>query len=177
MIVAGRDDVPPAVEFAVLGVQPQARAAGHGLQLILRIDAGDRELRAVALDVRVQIRPERRRYSDAETARLWELFGPADQWARSLGPIAWGRLRVDIPGFVSVTTTEFDLPTGFDFGAAAPKYLDALDDGVVPLELLFSGTLTWTSPRGRPQTAMVPWDREAAFRMPAAAWRQLKGSP
>lgn len=152
-------------------------APGADPRLTLKIDAGEREVQSAALNVRVQIRPERRRYTETEVARLWELFGPADQWARSLGPIPWAGLKLEIRPFVGNTTVEVLLPRQFEFGAAAPKYLAALEAGVVPLELLFSGTVTWTSVEGRPQTAMVPWDREAMFRMPLAGWREVRRSP
>jgi hypothetical protein len=150
------------------------RSAPGGLTVSLRIDAGGRSVEAVHLSARVQIRAERRRYSDIETGRLWELFGPAEAWARSLGPIPWIQAQVEVGRFTGCTSTELRLPCEFGFGAAAPKYLDALAEGVVPLELLFSGTLSWTTDAGRLQTAMIPWDREGFYRMPIDAWHEAR---
>jgi hypothetical protein len=124
--------------------------------------------------VRVLIRPELRRYSADEAAGLWELFGPLEQWGRSLAPVPWAKLRHDVGPFSGTTTTELRLPGTFDDGAAAAKYLAAIEAGSVPLELLFSGTLSWPASDGRRQTAMIPWDREAIFRMPLEAWRELE---
>ena len=53
----------------------------------------------------------------------------------------------------------------------ATRYFDALRDGDVPLELLFSGTVFYTAPDGRLQTARLSWDLEAEYRLPVAVWR------
>jgi hypothetical protein len=41
----------------------------------------------------------------------------------------------------------------------------------VPLELLFSGSVFYAGEGGGLQTAMIGWDKEAAFDMPVAVWR------
>ena len=64
------------------------------------------------------------------------------------------------------------MPCTYDFDVAASKYLDAVGDGEIPIELLFSGTLFYAGREGQLQTAMIPWDREAHFRMPAAVWHE-----
>jgi Family of unknown function (DUF6084) len=171
-VIGARDDEPPALEFAVEEVRPRRREPA--LALSLRIDAAGRSPSGLSLTVRIQIRPELRRYSAEEAGGLWELFGPVEHWGRSLAPVPWAKLRHDVGPFTGAATTEFHLPCTFDDGAAAPKYLAALEVGVVPLELLFTGTLSWLAQDGRPQTAMIPWDRDATFRMPLEVWRELE---
>src|SRR5919202_1107358 len=46
-----------------------------------------------------------------------------------------------------------------------------LDDGDVPLELLFSGPVFYLADGGRLQTAQIPWESEAAFRLPVRVWK------
>ncbi len=53
------------------------------------------------------------------------------------------------------------------------RYFAALPDGDVPLELLFSGTVFWSTDAGLLQAARLPWDREATFRLPVATWREV----
>lgn len=167
-------DDPPALEFTVLEMRPLEPSAEPALSCSVGIDAAGRSLNALSLKINLRIRAELRRYADAEAARLWELFGPVEQWGRSLGPIPWTKLRHEVGPFAGSTTTELLVPCRFETGAAAPKYLDALEDGVAPLELLFGGTLSWTNTDTRLQTAMIPWDREASFRLPASVWRALE---
>jgi hypothetical protein len=175
VIDAGADD-PPVLEFTVEGVRP-GPGDPPSLTVALAIDAAGRLLSAMSLNIRVQIRPELRRYSADEAAALWELFGPLEQWGRSLAPVPWTKLRHDVGPFDGLTSTEFHLPCHFDDSAAAPKYLAAVAAGLVPLEFLFSGTLSWPASDGRQQTAMIPWDRDATFRMPIAVWRELEREP
>jgi Family of unknown function (DUF6084) len=172
-VIGARGDDPPVLEFAI----EHAAAVDGGdrvLALELAIDAGERALSSLELTVGVQIRAERRRYSDAEAARLWELFGPVSEWGRSLGRVPWARIRHRVGAFRGATAVELRLPCTFDLGAAAPKYLAAIDHGVVPLELQFSGSLSWEAGDGRLQTAMIPWDRDASYRMPIEVWRQAE---
>ena len=61
----------------------------------------------------------------------------------------------------------------YDFEVAASRYLDALDDGDVPLELLFSGAVFYAGADGRLQTIRISWEAEADYRLPVAVWRSV----
>lgn len=161
----------PELRFAVLDVLPARAAAAPSLIFRLRIESGDHAVRGLTLGVRVQIRAERRRYADAEGQRLRELFGPAEAWSRSLGPIAWTRTTVHVGPFTAETLVEAVVPCTYDFEVAAAKYLNALEDGQVPLELQFEGMVFWTADDGRLQSAPVPWDREAPTWLALTTWR------
>ena len=55
---------------------------------------------------------------------------------------------------------------------AAAKYLHALDDGEVPLRLLFSGTVFTRGETGF-AVEQVPWHQEAVHRLPVRVWRAV----
>jgi uncharacterized protein DUF6084 len=162
---------PPVLSFAVEGIEPLP-AAAPTLALRLRIAAQDgRAVRAIGLTVRVRIAAQRRRYLPPERERLRELFGPVEDWPRSLGGLPWTQAALNVGPFEGETRVEVPLSCTYDFEVAHAKYLAALEDGEVPLELLFSGTLYYDDADGRLQTAMVPWDREATAQLPVATWR------
>jgi hypothetical protein len=53
----------------------------------------------------------------------------------------------------------------------ATRYFASLDDGEIPLLLLFSGTV-FSVVDGRIQVQQVPWSKEAAYRLPVKVWRE-----
>jgi hypothetical protein len=163
---------PPVIGVTVQSAEADPLAATPTLRLKLAIDTGDRAVRGLALNARLRIRAERRRYEAAEAERLRELFGAPDDHARSLGPLPWTEATLIVGPFTGVTVTDMRVPCTYDFEVAAAKYLAALAEGHVPLELLFSGTVHWTAADGRLQTAMVPWDCETTFRLPLETWRR-----
>ena len=57
-----------------------------------------------------------------------------------------------------------------DLDIAAARYLHSLDDGEIPLLLLFSGTLFYAGDAGV-QVGLVPWHEEAAHGLPVGVWR------
>jgi hypothetical protein len=165
-------DAPPRLEFSVAGVRA-ADAAAPTLAFAVRIEAsGEHAIRGLGLNVALRICAERRRYAAGERERLCELFGPPGDWSRSLGPVPWAKLAVNVPAFWQSTCVDVHVPCTYDFEVASAKYLSALADGDVPVELLFSGMLHYAGSDGRQQTVMIPWDREAAARLPVSVWRE-----
>ena len=63
------------------------------------------------------------------------------------------------------------LPLSYDVEVAAHKYLAALEEGEVPLILLFSGTV-FSGALGQLSVQPVPWHKETQVRMPVAVWRE-----
>ena len=171
MIDALETAAPPRLGFAVEGIEALP-AAAPTLGLRLRIEAdGGRAVRAIGLAVRVRIAAPRRRHAPGERERLRELFGPERDWGRSLAAVPWTQATLQVGPFAGETRVEVALPCTYDFEVASAKYLAALEDGEVPLELLFGGALFYDGPDGRLQTAMVPWDREASAKLPLSTWR------
>ena len=69
---------------------------------------------------------------------------------------------------------DVDVPIActYDLEVAAAKYFHALDAGDIPLLFLFSGTIFFAGDQ-RFSVAPVAWDKEAAYRLPVALWREL----
>jgi len=61
---------------------------------------------------------------------------------------------------------------GHHVDTAIAKYLRALDGGVVPIELLFSGSIFHTPALGTLSVSPIPWSKEAHFSLPRALVRQ-----
>jgi hypothetical protein len=163
----------PELDFAVLDAGPLAHAAVPTLRFDVRVSCrGGEAIRSVVLETQIQIAARRRGY-DAETeTRLYELFGEPERWGSTLRTLLWTRVTQVVPAFTGETVAELAVPVTYDFEVAASRYLDAVRDGDVPLELLFGGTLFYAAPDGRLQTGRVAWDREAEYRMPASVWRE-----
>jgi len=163
----------PQLEFDVKGVAPAEHAVVPTLLVSLAVDAGGRDVRSLALDVQIRIDAARRGYDDVERERLFELFGPPHAWSRSLRSFRWTTVSLTVPPFDGATTVELAVPCTYDFDVAASKYLHALgDDGNVPLELLFSGTVFFSAADGRLQVARLSWDREARCALAVRVWRE-----
>jgi hypothetical protein len=157
--------------FEVTGIAPDRYAATPALVLDVRIDdPGGDPVHALALRAQVVLEPQRRRHSDAEAARLLDLFGDRSRWSATLRPTTWTTCAAVVPGFTGSTSVPLALPVTYDLETAVGRYLQALDDGEVPLRLLFSGTVFRLGGRGV-WVQPVPWSAEAVGRLPVATWR------
>jgi hypothetical protein len=161
----------PELDFRVENVEALEHAVVPTLAFALRIDAGEREIRSLALNVQLRIDAARRRYDDGERDRLFDLFGAPAGWGRSLRSLRWTTTSLNVPAFVGSTVVQLAVPCSYDFEVVATKYLNALGDGDVPLELLFSGSVFFGGADGRLQVVRLSWDREARFGMPVRVWR------
>ena len=61
--------------------------------------------------------------------------------AQTLRPFLWTHVAAMVPRLHRRAEFDLPVPCTYDFEVAAAKYLHALDDGEVPLVLLFSGTV------------------------------------
>ncbi|HYZ71255.1 MAG TPA: DUF6084 family protein [Thermoleophilaceae bacterium] len=163
----------PQLEFSVESAHAVPYAAVPTLGFALRIERPDGgEVRSVALNAQLRIAAAGRSYSSAEQERLFELFGRPQQFAKTVRSLLWANASANVPGFRGSTVHELTIPCTYDFEVAAAKYLEALEGGEVPLELLFSGGIFYPEPGGRLQVASISWDREAEYRLPVAVWRE-----
>ena len=167
-------ETAPELGFAVLGAAPVEHAAAPAIALSLRVEApGGQAIRSLLLDTQVRIAARARRYERREQERLLELFGPVEQWGSTLRSLLWTHLTLVVPPFTGSTVAELRVPCTYDMDVLGGKYIDALgDDGEVPLELLFSGTVFYAAADGRLQAARISWDEEAMFRLPVSVWRE-----
>lgn len=159
------------LRFACTGARPEPFAAGPSLVFDLRVSTDDgQRVHSIALRTQIRVEPRGRAYSDAESARLVDLFGEPSRWAETLNPLQLATVGTTVLGFTGETTTEITVPLTYDLDIAATKYFHGLADGEVHLLMLFSGTVFHAGPSGV-QVGLVPWHEEAAFRLPVATWR------
>lgn len=170
--ICRRPDVPD-LEFSVESARALPFSAVPALALKLRIvNREPQPVRSISLNVQVRIAATRRAYQSAEQDRLLELFGDAARWGDTLRSLVWSVSTVQVPPFAGETTVDLPVQCTYDFDVVSAKYFNALDDGVVPLELLFSGTVFFTAERGL-QVEQIGWDKDATFRMPVTVWQEV----
>ncbi|MEV7993559.1 DUF6084 family protein [Streptomyces sp. NPDC086077] len=158
--------------FTCTGVRAEPYAMGPTLVFRLRVTASPpTRVHALALRCQIRIEPARRGYADSEAAGLTDLFGERSRWGSTLHPLQFAQVQVMVPGFTGEVETDVVVPCTYDMDIASTRYFDALEDGEVPLLMLFSGT-AFTGDGGF-RVEPVPWDREAGFRMPVKTWREM----
>jgi Family of unknown function (DUF6084) len=157
--------------FDCTGAKPDRYAVVPAMTMTLRIsETSGQRVEAIALRCQIRIEPARRRYSDAEAARLTDLFGETQRWAETLRPVQFTNVSIMVPGFTGSTDIDLPVPLSYDMDIGATRYFAGLEDGEVPLLLLFSGTIFGTAD-GRLSVQQVPWSKEASYRLPVSVWR------
>jgi hypothetical protein len=129
-------------------------------------------VRAIVLRCQIRVEPHRRRYSAAEARRLHDLFGDTSRWADTVKPIQLAMVTTMVPAFSASTELDLQMPCTYDLEVASARYLQALDDGTIPLLMLFSGTIFVANGDGF-AVELVPWSAEASFLMPVSIWHDV----
>ena len=166
----------PDLHFEVEGAEAQKFAAAPSMLFKVRLtETGTppTPIQTVVLRCQVRIEPNRRRYTDAERARLIDLFGAPERWGQTLRPMLWTHAVAVVPPFTVATTADLPVPCTYDFSLAATKYFAGLEGGDIPLCFLFSWTIFYEAQDGALQATQIPWEKEAYYRLPAAAWQGL----
>lgn len=164
----------PELGFAVRRAHALAHSAAPTIRFDLEVESlSGHEVRSVLLNVQIQIAARRRSYDPRAQERLIELFGTPERWGSTLSTLPWLRTTVVVPAFSGSAQVELDVPCTYDLEVKASRYLNALDGGTVPLELLFNGSVFYAGEGGGLQTAMIGWDKEAVFDMPVEVWRAM----
>lgn len=165
---------PPVLTIDVEDAGVQEFTAVPTLRFSLCIQsAGQVAIRSLVLDTQIRVAAPRRPYDAATKERLAGLFGPPHQWDRTLRSLLWTHTTLLVAPFTG--STRVDMPVGctYDFDAGIVAYFRALDDGDIPLEFLFSGTIFYAGDGGFLQTARISWDTESEFCLPVRVWQQL----
>ena len=163
----------PDLHFQVEDAFATPNAAVPQLTFKLRITNVEPDaVHSIALRAQVQIEPVRRRYTPAEQEHLKELFGEPERWSKSVHPLLWTNANVNVTGFSGSTIVDIPVTCTFDFNVAVTKYVYGLEGGELPISLLFSGTVFHAGRTGL-QVAQIPWDREASYKLPVRAWKQM----
>lgn len=161
------------LSFAVVDVVAEPYAVSPQLTARLRVEESTgTQIHAIALRCQVRIEPQRRRYDDAEEAGLLALFGGRSRWRDTLRPFLWMQCNTMVQGFRGTTEVDLALPCTYDFEVTGSRYLHALSDGVVPIALLFSGTIFTRGSSGF-GVEQVAWDCEASYQLPVSVWQQM----
>jgi hypothetical protein len=161
-----------ALTFAVEGAERVPYAAVPTLGFAVRITAPEgRAIKSVLLDTQIQIAARRRRYDAAAEEKLFELFGAPGGWGATLRTLPWTRTTTVVPPFTGSTVAEVLVPCSYDLEVVASRYFDALEDGEVTLEFLFSGTVFAAGPGGALQATRISWESDAEFRLPVRVWK------
>jgi hypothetical protein len=164
----------PNLDFSVEGAEVLRFAAVPSLLFKLRIANLEEEpIRSVALNTQIRIAATQRHYDAAEQERLLELFGEPNRWKDTLRSLLWTHTVVQVPPFSGSTVADMPVTCTYDLEVVAAKYFYALEDGEVPLEFLFSGTIFYAGEDGRLQVARISWEKDAEFRLPVRLWKEM----
>ena len=165
----------PDLKCTVDGVEPARFAVSPLLNFKLRIENVEREqaIQAIALRCQIRIEPTRRQYHNAEQQRLVDIFGQPERWSQTVHSMLWTHTNIVVPSFTGSTELDLPAPCTFDFNVASAKYFHALENGVVPLLLLFSGTVFYAASDSLLQVDQISWSKEANFDLPVGVWKQM----
>jgi Family of unknown function (DUF6084) len=164
----------PDLNFEIESAAPQPYAAAPLLNFKLRVsNATDELTHTVILRCQIMLDVTRRRYNADERDLLLDLFGEPEQWDRTLRNMLWTNTSVVVSAFSGATVVDLPVHCAFDFNVAATKYFAGLEEGEVPLLLLFSGTIFYMAETGALQVTRVPWEKEARYRLPVRIWREM----
>lgn len=164
----------PSLSFAIDDAGVFEYAAVPTLRFGIRIGTEHGEaIRSVMLCVQVRIAPGQRGYDDATRARLVEVFGQREQWATTMRTLLWSQTTLTVPAFTGSTVVQLPMPCTYDFDIVATKLFHGINDGDIPLEFLFSGTVFYSGAQGQLRTARISWERDANFRLPATLWKSM----
>jgi hypothetical protein len=159
------------LSFTVLDSYPLPYALSPSLGIKLRVaETTGARVHTIALRAQVQIEPQKRRYTEGESSALVDLFGTLDRYGDTLKPMLWTHVSTMVLGFSGEKEFELQIPCSYDFEVAANKYLNALENGEIPMILLFSGTVYTEGERGI-AAELMSWSCEARYRLPVAVWR------
>ena len=160
------------LDFAVQGVEIARRSATPLLIFKLRIGATAPVEHAI-VQAQIRIEATHRDYAPAERERLSELFGAAADWDRSLRGLLWTTASASVPGFAEECTVDLPVPCSYDFEIAATKFLHGVQEGEVPLLLLFSGPVFFRNAEGDLQIGQIAHHKEAGYRLPVSLWQSV----
>ena len=168
----------PDLSFGVEKAEAVQFAASPAIDFFLRIDNSPSEelIHTVALRCQVQMEVTRRRYTLPRNSRTCSISSasPAAAGPWTLPQTCCGpTCSLIVASFRSSTVAKMQVPCTFDFNIAATKYFYGLDDGEVPLCLMFSGTVFYADESGAMQVAPISWDKETRFRLPVRVWKEM----
>jgi hypothetical protein len=131
------------------------------------------DIDSISLRTQIRIAATQRRYEPEEQVKLRELFGEPHQWKDTLRSLLWTNTNTIVTRFSGGRVFEMPVTCTYDFDVIGTKYFAALEDGEIPLEFLFSGSVFYRKEGGPLQVAQISWEKEAKFRLPVRLWREM----
>lgn len=163
------------LDFSVTGASAMPAALVPTIAFDLHVTAPpEQEVQSILLRCQVRVEPDRRRYDEQEQQALLGLFGEPHRYADTLQAFPLTHVTLPVRGFTGGTDVTLPVELSYDMEVATGQYLHALRDGVVPLVLLFSGSVFVRSGDGI-RVEQIPWDREARHGLPVGVWREAMG--
>ena len=165
----------PDLDFQIINAEVKPYAAVPTLSFKLQITnavAGE-EVYAAAIKCQVIVEATKRSYSEDEKSKLREVFGEPKRWEETVKGLFWTNVTIPVPRFTGSTVIDVPIASSEDHLMAAGKYFYSVKDGEIPLAFLFSGTLFYKNAEDKLQVTQVPWNKEAAYKMPAFLWQQM----
>jgi hypothetical protein len=132
----------------------------------------EEQIQSISLKSQIMLTVTQRRYNNAEKAKQKELFGEPERWGKTLRTFLWTHITTVVPRFTGSTIVDLPVPCSYDFEVVSTKYFDALEDGEIPLNFLFSGTIFYEGAAGNLQIGQVSWSKEANYRLPVTLWKE-----
>jgi hypothetical protein len=165
----------PELDFQIVGVDSVERGLVPLLEFAVGIRNGtpSERIQSVMLQAQIHIQAPQRAYNASEKDKLHDLFGPPEDWGRTLSPRFLAHSNTIVRGFADRTQATLPVPCTFDLNVATAKYFYALEDGQVPLLFLFSGTYFYSAADGRLQIGQISWNSEASYQMQISVWREM----
>jgi hypothetical protein len=165
----------PELNFQVTGVETAARGVTPLLHFKIRATNSppDHPIQAVLLNAQIQIQCPQRSYNPREKQNLVELFGPPEEWGKTLRNRLWAHANSTVGAFNDRTESILPIPCTYDLNVASTRYFYGLEGGEVPLLFLFSGSVFYSAPDGRLQVSPISWNSECTYRIPIEVWRSL----
>ena len=165
----------PDLTIAVENVEAVKYAATPLIAFALNLKNADphETVYTVVLRCQIQIEVARRTYTSEDQEKLRDLFGEPERWGQTLRSMLWTHASVVVPQFTGATTVNMQVPCTFDFNVAATKYFNGLEDGDIPLCLMFSGSVFYEDSEGLLRMAPISWDKESRFRLPLKTWQDM----
>lgn len=165
----------PDLGFRIEGAEAATLSATPQIIFKLQLTNADSKemIHSVVLRCQIQLEVTRRRYTPEEQQHLHDLFGEPERWSQTLRNLLWTHVNVNVPPFQGETLVDLPVPCTFDFNVGATKYFHGLDDGLVPLCVMFSGTVFYTCGSESLQVAPISWDKETRFSLPVKVWRDM----
>jgi Family of unknown function (DUF6084) len=163
----------PDLSFEVISAEVAAYSVIPLLIFKMRIvnEVEEEQIQNISLKSQIMLTVTQRRYSAEEKAKLKDLFGEPERWGKTLRTFLWTNVTTVVPRFSGSTIVDLPVPCSYDFEVVSTKYFNALQDGEIPLNFLFSGTIFYEGEAGNLQIGQIPWSKEANYRLPVVLWK------